>query len=139
MGRKCDQSKVAAYTNNPGQANKDITINFCPRFFGQASSGPKLKACATVINQWKNSKIPTNRLDLNNYQCQGYSFLHELFHINALSNVGTQGTIKDLKIRYYNADLGKQQTSPAYSPLFTKALARYPTTDVGRFASTNGT
>ena len=67
---KCQESTAAAYTvNRDNGAIKDNlpAINFCPNFF------TKLKDCKTVIDQWKNSKIATNRLDLTNYQCQGES------------------------------------------------------------------
>ena len=63
---KCT-GKAAYTTNRDNNAAKDNlpAINFCPNFFN------KLGDCKTVLNKWKNSKIPANRLDLTNYECQG--------------------------------------------------------------------
>ena len=68
----------------------------------------------------------------------GYATLHEMFHIDELSKVGGQGHIKDLKFQYYDGDFGTNRTTDAYGPLFTKAMARYVSPDVGKFVSTNG-
>ena len=59
--------KAAYTTNKDNNAAKDNlpAINFCPNFFN------KLRDCKTVLNRYKNSPIDVNRLDLNNYQCQG--------------------------------------------------------------------
>ena len=53
-----DADKHFAFDNLPN-------INFCPHFFD------KLKDCGSVYKKWLNSPLATDKLHLQNYQCQG--------------------------------------------------------------------
>ena len=41
-------------------------------------------------------------------------------------------------MKIYDKEFQKTRTIPAYGPLFTKILGRYPDKDVGKYVSTNG-
>ena len=64
--------------------------------------------------------------------------LHEMFHIDLESQVGKQGHITDLKIRYYDEHYEANGEVDAYGPFWTKVLARYWSEDLGKFIVTNG-
>jgi hypothetical protein len=124
--------QTAAYTLQENSAlSKYPIITFCPIFFDQ------LKTCQDRVNRYGNSPLPKFKLDLTNYQCQGYAALHEIFHLDWESRVGGQGHIADKAMPIKSEYDGNIVNVKVYGPEFTKILAQYDSNDVGKFVSTN--
>lgn len=64
--------------------------------------------------------------------------LHELFHLDSLSQASSQGHISDLDIRYQPEPATRQAWYQAYKPSKTKVLALWSGEDTGRYVVTNG-
>ncbi|KAL3427469.1 hypothetical protein PVAG01_00978 [Phlyctema vagabunda] len=83
------------------------------------------------------SKSIETKEDLQNYQCQGYVTLHELFHLDSLSKVGSQGHVTDHRINYKRDYNGKYVYTIAYGLLFIRILAAWGGDLVGFYIGTN--
>ncbi|KAL5325966.1 hypothetical protein ACEPPN_007102 [Leptodophora sp. 'Broadleaf-Isolate-01'] len=110
------------------------TINFCKlNFF------TKTPTCKKSMKDWGSARNTNPKEGLINYQCQGHTVLHELFHLDSLSKVATTGHITDRKIRYkdykdYKNDTGYRR---AYGPEDVKLLASWANSEVGKYMVTN--
>ncbi|KAH8803509.1 glycoside hydrolase family 18 protein [Xylogone sp. PMI_703] len=120
-------SSTFAYTINNDPTYNIARINFCPKYFSAATLDQKMANADTnqPITTWAN---------LNNYiRSQADIWIHELFHIDWVSNAGQYGPnahVKDIKM-LVQLDNGNIQQLTAYTPGPVKSLARYdfePTT-----------
>jgi len=70
----------------------------------------------------------------------GYVILHELFHLDSLSKLGSQGHIKDMKLWYKSKRA--RQTVPHWNSCHgaskAKVLALFETKDLGNYVIRNG-
>jgi hypothetical protein len=55
----------------------------------------------------------------------GYVVLHELFHLDSLSQVGNQGHIEDLRMAYGPEGSDRVIYRRVYGPLMTKIMAAW--------------
>lgn len=125
---------VAAYTlQEKSQLAKNPIMTFCPPFFNPR----KLMSCGDVIKRWGKDRRDDERLNLRNYQCRGYAVLHELFHLDWVSQAGTQGHIHDLKFEVLSWDGKAIHNWAAYGPEKTKVLSAYKSYQVGHFINKN--
>lgn len=62
--------------------------------------------------------------------------LHEMFHLDSLSKVSSEGHISDLGVFYETG--GVKRKYQAYGTVKTKVLALWPNDDVGKYVVTNG-
>ena len=68
----------------------------------------------------------------------GYAVLHELFHLDSLSKVSTQGHIYDMRFQYKPEGSPTFKWATAYGALLTKVLAAWGNDDVGKYVAING-
>ena len=66
----------------------------------------------------------------------GSIMLHELFHLDSLSKVSTEGHITDIGVYYQSGKIKRRYQ--AYGAVRTKVLALWPKDDVGKYVVTNG-
>ncbi|KAL8914851.1 MAG: hypothetical protein Q9172_007013, partial [Xanthocarpia lactea] len=108
-----------AYSSNRDPDDTDYPfINFCDGFLNRRS-------LADAITYGKALKSPDN-LKLANYDNRAQTFYHELTHIDLAANSPKPNPrVTDLQIDVKIGQRGNTYTTPAYSPLGAKLLARW--------------
>jgi hypothetical protein len=128
---------VAAYTVNEPYKLDYPDITFCPTFFKQRSLKDAMAYGASLPSPWKEH--------LDNFDNQGSTFLHELFHVNLAANTfngSPNPRILDLQL---DVPLqGRIARLGAYGSLLGRLLAKYDPmddpfgSDVGFYTQRNG-
>ncbi|KAI9770836.1 MAG: hypothetical protein M1839_003031 [Geoglossum umbratile] len=118
----CDGNTIA-YTTQRGPPKYDSgVINFCKLFFGRKSLDEVVESGRKEYNWQK-------KYDLTTYENQAITLIHELFHIDWVSNAGRWGPnlpVIDMRIDFYDPDdHGKKKTRDVYGPRNAKILARW--------------